>query len=356
MLSIVYKWKKLCEGNRLLEFINIMLMGFSQITLNTNPVCGVILLIAVCVASPVQLLSGIWAVFAATLLIYALGVPMDQAKEGLYTINPALAGLSTSAVTYINDVQYLPQILMFSTIGAILSLLITAALSRILSAYQASPLAAPYSIALMLISSSTYYLTAVKPNPLFSPDVAVLQHRTVTVWTAKEFVTAVLNGLAQVLWLNDVPRSALGGAILLIGVCAASKIDALIALYAAILSTGTAILLGLAQGDIMLGLYGYNAVLLSLVLFGRAFKMSRQSFVMITILSIVSVVFAAGMKPFFAAIGAPYAGFPFALISICMMLGRKSFTKLVYMEPARWKTPEESVDTPAALALQKSLL
>ncbi len=345
MSSIIQKWKNICEGNKLLEFINIMLMGFSQITLNTNPICGVILLIAVCVASPVQLISGIWAVLIATLLIYGWGTPKDQAREGLYTINPALAGLSISAVTYANDVQALPQILLFSTIGAILSLLITAALSRILSDYQASPLAAPYSIALMLISSSTYYLTAVNPKPIFSPDVAVLQQYTEAVWNAKDFGIAVLNGLAQVLWLNDVPRSALGGAILLIGVLVASRIDALIAVYTAVLSTGTAVLLGLSQGDIMLGLYGYNAVLLSLVLFGRAFKMSRQSFLMITILSIVSVVFAAGMKPFFAAIGAPYAGFPFALISICMMLGRKSFKKLIYMDPAVWKTPEESVDT-----------
>lgn len=348
MPSIIHKWKKICEGNKLLEFINIMLMGFSQITLNTNPVCGVILLVAVCAASPVQLLSGIWAVFVATILIYAWGIPMEQAKEGLYTINPALAGLSISAVTYINDINALPRILLFSTIGAILSILITAALSRILSAYQASPLAAPYSIALMLISSSTYYLTAVAPKPLFSPDVAVLQQQTETVWNAKDFVIAVLNGLAQVVWLNDVPRSALGGVILLVGVLAASRIDALVSLYAALLATGTAILLGLAQGDIMLGLYGYNAVLLSLVLFGRAFKMSRRSFLMITILSIISVVFAAGMKPFFAAIGAPYAGFPFALISICMMLGRKYFSNLIYMEPSMWKTPEESVDTPAA--------
>lgn len=348
MPSIVHKWKKICEGNKLLEFINIMLMGFSQITLNTNPVCGIILLIAVLVASPVQLLSGVWAAFVATLLIYVLGIPMEQAKAGLYTINPALAGLSISAVTYINDINFLPQILLFSAIGSILSLLITAALSRILSSYQASPLAAPYSIALLLISSSTYYLTAVNPKPLFSPDVAVLQQQAETVWNAKDFVAAVLNGLAQVLWLNDVPRSALGGVILLIGILAASRIDAFIALYTALLSTGTAILFGLAQGDIMLGLYGYNAVLLSLVLFGRAFKMSRQSFFMITLLSIVSVVFAAGMKPFFAAIGAPYAGFPFALISICMMLGRKYFSHLIYMEPSAWKTPEESVDTPAA--------
>ena len=66
MSSIIQKWKNICEGNKLLEFINIMLMGFSQITLNTNPICGVILLIAVCVASPVQLISGIWAVLIAT--------------------------------------------------------------------------------------------------------------------------------------------------------------------------------------------------------------------------------------------------------------------------------------------------
>lgn len=35
------------KKNVILEFIHIMLMGASQVALNTNPICAVILLIAV---------------------------------------------------------------------------------------------------------------------------------------------------------------------------------------------------------------------------------------------------------------------------------------------------------------------
>lgn len=345
---LIKKWEVLTEKRSSLEFIHIMLMGVSQVTLNTNPLCAVVLLIAVGFASPLQLLTCLWSLFIATVLVYALGIPKVHAKEGLYTINPALAGIAVPMVTYVNDSAFLPQILLFTAVVSILCVLLTAALRRIAAAWQVSPLAIPFSIALALVSSSTYYLSALRPSPMFTPAVVELMETGDVSWAFHDLVTAVLNGIAQVMWIEDVPRAAVAGIIVLIGILIASRVDFLIAAYTSILATATAVLSGIGQGAIMLGLYGYGAILLSLVLFGRAYKMSWRIFLMITALSILSVFITVGMKPLFAVVGAPVSAFAWSSIAILAMLGRKYFTKLHYMLPMHWKTPEASRKAPIA--------
>ena len=232
--------------------------------------------------------------------------------------------------------------MLLSAIGAILCVLLTAGLRQILSTWKVSPLAVPYSIALMILSSATYYFTALHPEPLFTPNVVSLMQSDNAVWTIQSFITAFLNGLAQVIWMEDVPLAPISGMIVLVAICIASRIDAVMAVLTGILATAIAVALGIGQGGIMLGLYSYNAILLSLVLFGRAYKMSVQSFVMTIILASLTVPFAAGIKPLVGVVGAPVAAFPFAIIGILAMLGQPFFKKLVYNEPKNWTIPEKT--------------
>lgn len=342
MRSIENKWKEAADKNAVLAFLDIVISGFAQITFNAHPVCGLLLMLTALIASPIQAISGLWAVLIAAGLIYAVGIPMEQAREGLYTINPALLGLAIPMVSHQNNPSAFPQILLLSAIGAVLCVLFTAGLRQILSTWKVSPLAVPYSTALMILSSASYYFTALHPKPLFTPAVVSLMQSGNEAWTIQAFGTAFLNGLAQVIWMEGVPFAPISGMIVLIAVCIASRIDAVMAIAAGILATATAVALGIGQGGIMLGLYGYNAILLSFVLFGRAYKMSIRSFVMTMILAVLTVPFAAGIKPLLAVVGAPAAAFPFSILGILAMLGHPFFKKLIYNEPQNWTTPEKS--------------
>lgn len=342
MEGIERKWKEAADKNSVLAFLDIMVSGFSQITFNVHPICGLLLVIAAFVASPIQAISGLWAVLIATGLIYAVGIPIEQAREGLYTINPALLGLAIPMVSNQNNLSVFPQILFLSAIGAVLCVLITSGLRQVLSTWKVSPLAIPYSLALMIISSATYYFANLHPDPLFTPSVVSLMQNDGAIWTIKSFTTAVLNGLAQVIWMEDVPLAPVSGILVLMAVCIVSRIDAIMAVITAILATIIAIALGIGKGGIMLGLYGYNAILLSFVLFGRAYKMSIRSFIMTVILAALTVPFAAGIKPLLSVVGAPVAAFPFALLGILAMLSKSFFTRLKYNEPKDWTIPEKS--------------
>lgn len=340
------QWKELGDRNIMIGYIDSVLSGFGQITFNDSPVCGLIFIIAAFIASPIQGISGLWSACIATLLAYVMGVPKGQIRHGLYTINACLAGLSIPLLTYKNAFE-LPQILFLSAIGAVLTVLFTGALRRLFMTWEVSPLASPFCVTIFIISSASYLMTSLNTDPLFTPAVVVFQEGQAVNWTAQEFGIAILNGLAQVIWIEDVPLAPLAGVIFLLGVLTASRIDAIIAIVSCTVATATAVLLGIGQGGIMLGLYGYNAVLLSQVLFGRAYKMSIRSFIMIQLLSVISVVVAAGLRPALGTVGVPVAAFPFVIISISAMLGRKYYSKLEYIAPLNWTVPEISISTPA---------
>lgn len=337
---IMTKWKALGDKNKVAEFLDIVISGIAQMVINFHPICGVLLLAAAFVASPIQAISCIWSVLIAAVLVYLLGIPIGQAREGLYTLNPALLGMAIPMVTYQLDMSALPQIFLYSAIGSALCVLITAGMRRILSDYSVTPLAAPYSLALALIAGSTFYMTKLSPNPMFDPGCVSLLEPDGATWTAAQFAEAVLNGIAQMIWLEDVPLAPVAGVIVLIAICCASRIDAIMAILIGTAATALAILIGVGQGGIMLGLYGYNAILLSFVIFGRAYKMSLRSFITAVIMALLTVPFTLGLKPLFAAIGAPVAGMTFSVMGILIMLARPYLSKLIYNEPKNWSVPE----------------
>lgn len=348
MPAIEQKWKSWGERNAFVGFLDAILTGFSQLVLNKNSICGAIIISAVACVAPIQAISAIWTACVALLIIYALGIPREPVRLGLYTINPVLAGMALPMVIYKNSFEALPQLLIYGIVAAVLTTIFTAALRRILGIFQASPLALPFCVTIMVLSSSTSLLTAMNADPLFTPAVMALQKGNNTAWTLGDFVIAVLNGIAETIWIEDIPRTEIIGIAVLVGIFVASRIAALITVVFATAATSVAILLGLRHGGILIGLYGYNAVLIGLLFFGHAFRMSIGSFLLSFTLAIVSVVFVAGLKPLMSVIGAPVAVFPFVIMAISVMVGRKFFTSLSYIAPENWTTPERSGQAPVA--------
>lgn len=326
-------WCRLSQGRPALEFLRIMLAGVSQIVWNTDPLCALVILAALALAAPIQFFACLWAVVLSTATILLCRLPKDLALDGLYTINPALAGIAVPLVLFQNKNENLPLLFLLCGAASILSLLLTAALHRLTSPRQLTPLGLPYSLSLLLLTSFVR-LATLGTAPASSAVVP-------TSWTVGKFFTAVCNGLAQVIWIEGVPNSAVAGLLVLLGIALVSRIDAVVALYSVGLSTGFAVLLGLDAHIISLGLYGYGAVLLSLVLFGRAYKMNWCSFLLITILSLLSVPLTAMVRPFFGAIGAPVAAVVWSLLAIGAMCLRR-IPGLTYVPPAHWTTPEQA--------------
>lgn len=326
-------WCRWSQGQPALEFLRIMLAGVSQIVWNTDPLCAFVILAALALAAPIQLAACLWALILSTAFILLCRLPKDLALEGLYTINPALAGIAVPLVLFQNKWENLPLLFLLCGTASVFSLLLTVVLRRLTSPRQLTPLGLPYSLSLLLLASFVR-LATLGTAPASSAVVS-------TSWTVGKFFTAVCNGLAQVIWIEGVPNSAAAGLLVLLGIALVSRIDAVVALYSAVLSTGFAVVLNLDAQIISLGLYGYGAVLLSMVLFGRAYKMSWLSFLLISLLSLLNVALTAMVRPFFGAVGAPVAAFVWSLLALGAMCLRR-LPGLTYVPPAYWTTPEQS--------------
>lgn len=310
------------KNNKIKEVINIMLAGVSQVTFNTRPLCGLLLLVALAVASPYLLVSCLWSVAIATAAIYALKLPKEAAKQGLYTINSALAGVAVplSAYKFPLYEENMLGVLILTACVSVLSVILTHLLKKRLDPLGASPLAIPYSIALAVMSIVCTYTGCLSTDPLFGPTAFKLHIFEDVTYAVADIITALLHGAAQIFWIEDVPTAAVAGVIVLIAILTASRSDFLITVYAVIVSTAVAVIFGIDQGGVMLGLYGFGGALMGLALLNITFEKNKRTLLLITGLLVINVFFTAILKAGCTAIGISVAAFAWAVLTITVMI------------------------------------
>ncbi len=328
---LLNEWKEISAKNKVLSLIDDVLSGYAQIAFNDNTFSAILMIFATYLASPIAALSGVWATFVATVTAHILGVPKGAIKSGVYGFNPALAGLSIGILVVFPDIS---RLLLYSGIAGILCVVFQAALVQFLGKWNVPPLALPYCITMCVLTPATLNF-----GGLYSSGIAQKLFEAAGapgVWTAAEFVTASLNGIAQVLWV-DYP---LTGILYLVAVLMASRIDVVSVIIGAVVSTAVAIALGLPKDLVLIGIYGYNAVLVMHVI-TRGFLINARSYAFAVVLAALTVFLAAGLRVVFAPLGiVSFYAIPYAVTCIVAFLGRETYGKFAYVPSINWGVPE----------------
>lgn len=325
------QWKEVSAKNAVLSLIDDVISGYAQIAFNDNTFAGILMIIATYIASPIAALAGVWATFIGTLTAHILGVPKGAIKCGVYGFNPALAGLAIGILVVFPDIA---RLLLYSGIAGIFCVIFQAALGQLLSKWNVSPLALPYCLTMVLLIPATLNLGGLEATGIGQKLFEAGQASGV--WTSGEFVTASLNGIAQVLWV-DKP---LTGILYLVAVLMASRIDVISVIIGAAVSTAVAIALGLPKELVLIGIYGYNAVLVMHVI-TRGFLINARSYIFAVILAALTVFLAAGIRVIFAPLGiVSFYAIPYAVTCIVAFLGRETFSKFTYVPAINWGVPE----------------
>lgn len=329
------EWKELADKNIFLEVIDNILSGFAQIALNDNSFSGLLMMFAAYIGSPVQAISGIWAATIGTITARLLGIPKSIIRTGLYGFNPALCGLAIPVLVFPGRSINL-EILLYSALAAIFSIILTIGLAKILSYWDLPFLALPYCFTLLIfvpaaLSLGNFDITRTAPEVF-----KVLSSNEQMSWSIVELVTASLNGIAQVLWIDH----PITGTLYLIAVLMASRIDVISSVTAAVISVGVAIGLGLPKDLVLTGIYGFNAILLVKAM-TRGFLLNTKSFLLSIVMSSLTVIFTVSLRVMFAPLGAIASfAFPFALLTLCAFLGRDLLKNMIYVPPSEWGVPE----------------
>lgn len=332
---LVDKWKDAADNNEVLGFIDSILSGYGQIAFNDNPLSGILFIIGCFVGSVQMGISSLICSVVAALVAYMIGVPKLSLRLGLYTFNAALAGLGLALFVFPGQ-GVTAQLVLFAAIGGILCVFLTAAFAAFLGKLSVPSLALPYCTVLMIMVPASLLMTSMEASTSVLPYLAEAGAAPEAGWTVQEFFLSVMNNFAEVLWQANV----WSGAFFVLGVLVASRIDFLSIVVASIVSTALAIALGLSKDSTLIGIYGYNAVLLMLVLFGRGYAMSVKNYIFSLLMSCITIIVSVWLSVIFAPLGVPVAAFPYVLLAILALAAREPLTGLKWVSPLKWGVPE----------------
>ena len=332
---LVDEWKKAADKNEALGFIDSLLSGYGQIAFNDNPFSGLLFLAGCFVGSVQNGFSSLICALTAAIVAYLLKVPKISLRLGLYTFNAALAGMGLGLFIFPGQ-NVTPGLVLFSVAGGVMCVFLTAAFSALLSKWEVPSLALPYCVVLFILVPASLIAAGAEPSTSVIPYLNEMAAGQTQAWTAEALGTAFMNNFSEVLW----QANPLSGAFFLAGVLIASRVDFLMVILGSATATGFAILLGLPQDSTMIGIYGYNAVLLLLVLFGRGYAMSIRNLIFSLGMGLISVLFTMWLGAIFAPLGAPAAAFPYVILAILALLGKNALTGLRWVDPMRWGVPE----------------
>lgn len=331
---MVDEFKEYGEKHPLVGFVDSVLSGFAQFVLSDNPVTGLLVMLGIFLGTPSQFLAAFWAACVASAFAFLIGVNKDLVRHGLYTFSAGVVGLGISLWGYSAQATY-PQIFIYATIGAIVSVILTGAFNTFLSKWEVPSLSVPYCATLMMMIPGLILMSHMDPQLLTMPQTA----QVVTAFNGLDvntFAKATISGIGEICFQAKLAS----GICLMLALLTSSRIDLAVAIISAALGTGLAVALGLPTGNIIIGLYGYNAALVGIGLFGRAFRMSIVSALFTIAMVLFSVIFTAAMGVVFMPLGIPVAALPFGIIVIFCMMSKGSLSKLSPVSVMLWGVPE----------------
>lgn len=331
---LVDEFKNYGEKNKVVGFLDSVLSGFGQIVLSDNPVTGLLVMLGVFLGAPSQLLAALLAACAASATAFLIGVNADLVRHGLYTFSGAIVGLGVSLWGYSAQPIY-PQLLIYAAIGGVVSVVVTAAVNAFLSKWEAPSLSVPYCVTLMMLIPALLLTGGMEPRMYTLPQVGQVTDAFAGLDVGAFFTSAVA-GVGEICFQVGIPS----GICLMLALLVSSRVDLISAFCCAALGTGFAAALGLPTDNILIGLYGYNAALVGMGLFGRAFRMSVANAVFTILMALFSVLLTAAMGVAFLPLGIPVAALPFGVIVILCVIGGGHLSRLQPVSILLWGVPE----------------
>ena len=327
-------FKKYGEKNRAVGFLDSVLSGFGQIVLSDNPVTGLLVMLGIYLGAPSQLLTALVGACAASATAYLIGVDKFLVRHGLYTFSGAVVGLGISLWGYTVTAAY-PQLLIYAAAGGAVSVIVTAGINAFLAKWEAPSLSVPYCVTLMMLIPALLHMQNMNPQLYSLPQLGQVIEALGTM-DPYTFFASTIAGVGEICFQAGIPS----GICLLLGLLISSRVDTIVAIVCAALGTGFAVALGLPADHIAIGLYGFNAALVGMGLFGRAFRMSVASGIFTAVMALFSVLLNASLGVIFMPLGIPVAALPFGIIVILCVIGREHFSRMQPVSILLWGVPE----------------
>lgn len=328
------RWKDLIDSNKVLGFIDAVLCAFAQIIFSDNSFSGLFLLIGSFIVSPKVGVAGLWSAIVSVAFSKIVSAPPVITRMGVHSFCSTLSGIIMGGLLFKEGMDI--RFFVFFAMSSLFCTITVLALSIVFATWNASALGLPFGITTLV------FMGAAQNMGYVSQDVTVIAHAAsnltpsdIAGWSAGEIIQSIYSGVSELLGGTTWIVALFIGIALLMS----SRIDFISAILGASMGAFTAIFFGVPNISILIGLYGYNGMLLMFVLNGRAFRITPKSYILNLVLAGMTSILAAWMSVSFGLIGAVCTAFPFSIICCLMMIAAPNMN-LDYRPAAYWGVPE----------------
>lgn len=273
-----------------------VLNGFSQISLQAHPGCGLLILLAIAFHAPALLAGAVVGALVGTISAVALGYRQSDIDIGLYGYNAALLGLLFVLLLGLS-VLTLGLIAFGSVIATLLQVRLMAAMRE---RNWLPGFTLPFVLFGWLALGLAGALDLVTPARLDAPLIL----------DGPGLLLAVASGIGQVIFLSH----PLAGLLLLVAVWLADRRAAGWMLCGSVSGLALVLMAGGSEQQVLAGLAGYNPALAAL-----AVSQVHRSWVAPLLAIIAAVLLRAG----FDRLGLPPLTMPFIMACWLVALGKR---------------------------------
>jgi urea transporter len=308
---------KLVNSGWAFSLLTASLKGISQVILIENAITGLLILIAITIESYYLGLIALLSAIIGTLVGRWGGADENSINQGLLGYNSVLTGMAL--VLFLNG----PYMWIIAIVGSAVAAIFTATMNHFMQKTEIPILTFPFIILTWFIPSASYKLKGIKLSPTLEPQ-------NLTYWKLNiagdiNLFEGIFNGIGQVFFLDN----PISGIILFIAVFLGGKKLGFYAAIGNIVAIIIAYFLGGEHSLIVLGLYGYNAVLTILAV-SAVFVNEHNYFTLLSgiIAACLTVPITAGLSTFLLPYGLPALTLPFVLCTWMFLGARKNMPNL----------------------------
>lgn len=305
------------QANPLIEYLDSVLRGSSQVVLVNNPLTGLLNFIAFFVAAylgatPYAVAWGaLVGTAVSTATAYFIVTDLKSRKSGLYGFNGLLVGAAIPSFFASTGLSWAILIL-----ACAVSTLVTVAVSKVLSSWQTPGLTFPFVLTTWIIMLAAYKLNSLSITTLPQPSLAAQTSSAALDLTVIDVIRACFTSIGQVFFIDH----PLCGAIFLLGLIIGSHRVAAYALLGALLAVPSSLLLKADSNLVLHGLWGYSSVLTAVALGGIFLPATIKAFVYTSIAAVFTVFIQGATASFTETFGLPALTFPFVLTTWLFLL------------------------------------
>lgn len=312
--------------------LSTALRSLGQVIFINNPLSGLLLLLALLLQSPAMGLFAALGIGAANITARLIGADRGVRRNGIHGFNGALVGAAVAAFASLEAPASLAGWLLLLVLGAGLTTVLVESLGRwLVSRVGLPPLTLPFCLVTWLLLALAMALPATG-LAFAAPAPAALEPASLLL------PLGVLRGFGQVFLCPSLATSAL----VLAAVAVASPLAALLGLAGGLVSSLTALAMGMDPLAVGQGLGSYNGVLCAIAIGGIFHALAPTSALMALLTAAGSSLLAPALSGLLGALGLPVLTAPFVLATMAMLLVlRRALPSLLPVALHSVFTPEE---------------